>query len=182
MFRIKYSLDQFTLAEAFSISERFVQSTRRPYHVMLAQDRLATLHGMGRPPLNVQRTHLNLDPDDIARVTAIVGRKGLSKFVRDAIRQQHDRIAPGEEQAGPPFFESDGGHEPRLSVSGRATVFSILRKKGKSLDEMQRAFGFADPIDFLHALMGHKPLPDQAASAIVIFTILSVRASMIHVV
>ncbi len=122
---------------------------------------------MGRKPLYLTRTHLNIDPSDLARIEAIVGRKGLSKFVRDAIRQQLDRIAPGEEQAGPPFFESDGGHEPRLSVSGRATVFSILRKKGKSLDEMQRAFGFADPIDFLHALMGHKPLPDQAASVIV---------------
>ena len=122
---------------------------------------------MGRPPLKVQRTNLNLDPDDIARVSAIVGEKGISKFVRDAVRHQLDRIAPGDEKAGPPYFESDGGHEPRLSVSGRATVFAILRKKNASLDQMQKAFGFTDPIDFIHALLGHKPLPNQAAAVVV---------------
>ena len=122
---------------------------------------------MGRPPLNVTRTHLNLDTSDLARVIAIVGDNGISKFVRDAVRQQLDQVAPGEEKAGPPFFESDGGHEPRLSASGRATVFAILRQKKRSLDEMQRAFGFDDPIDFLHALLGHRPLPNQAASVIV---------------
>lgn len=122
---------------------------------------------MGRPPLNVTRTHLNLDPDDLKRVYEIVGEKGASKFVREAIRLQLDQIAPGEEKSGPPFFESDGGHEPRLSLSGRATVFAILRKKRMSLDQMQAAFGFDDPINFLHALLGHRPLPNQAASVIV---------------
>ncbi len=123
--------------------------------------------GMGRPPLNMSRTSLNLDPADLARVTAIVGEKGISKFVRQTIREKLDQIAPGAEKAGPPFFESDGGHEPRLSVSGRATVFAILRKKKASLDELQRAFGFDDPIDFIHALLGHRPLPNQAAGAVV---------------
>jgi hypothetical protein len=122
---------------------------------------------MGRPALNVQRTHLNLNPDDLARVTAIVGEKGISKFVRDAIRQQLDKIAPGEETAGPPYLESDGGHEHRLSASGRATVFAILRKRKASLDQMQQAFGFSDPIDFIHALLGHRPLPNQAAAVVV---------------
>jgi len=76
-------------------------------------------------------------------------------------------LQPGDEKAGPPYFESDGGHEPRLSVSGRATVFAIFRKKNASLDQMQQAFGFADPIDFIHALLGHKPLPNQAAAVVV---------------
>ncbi|MBE1508609.1 hypothetical protein [Rhizobium viscosum] len=119
---------------------------------------------MGRLPLKVQRTNLNLDPNDNARVSQIVGEKGISKFVRDAVRHQLDRIAPGDEKAGPPYFESDGGHEPRLSLSGRATVFAILQA---NLDQMQSAFGFADPIDFIHALLGHKPLPNQAAAVIV---------------
>lgn len=113
------------------------------------------------------RMHINLPPEDIERISAIVDQKGMSKFIRDAIRLQLDQIAPGEEKAGPPFFESDGSHEPRLSVSGRATVFAILRKKRMSLDQMQAAFGFDDPIDFLHALLGHRPLPNQAAGVIV---------------
>ena len=122
---------------------------------------------MGRPPLGFVRQHLYLEPTDIARMEAIVEGKGISKFVRQAVREALDRVAPGEEAAGPPFFESDGGHEPRLSVSGRATVFAILRKKNASLDDLQRAFGFDDPIDFLHALLGHRPLPNQAAGVIV---------------
>ena len=32
---------------------------------------------------------------------------------------------------------------------------------------MQEAFGFADPIDFLHALLRHEPLPNLAAAAVV---------------
>jgi len=113
------------------------------------------------------RMHLHVAPADIARVEAIVGAKGVSKFVRDAISQQLNRLAPGDEKAGPPYFESDGGHEQRLSTSGRATVFSILRQKKASLDQMQQAFGIADPIDFIHVLLGHRSLPDQATSVIV---------------
>lgn len=122
---------------------------------------------MGRPPLNNIRMHVYLPPEDIERMDTVVGEKGRSKFIREAIRQQLDQVAPGEEKAGAPFFESDGGHEPRLSASGRTTVFAILRQKKRSLDEMQKAFGFEDPIDFLHALLGHRPLPNQAASVII---------------
>jgi hypothetical protein len=46
-------------------------------------------------------------------------------------------------------------------------VFAILSKKRMSLDQMQAAFGFDDPIDFLYALLGHRPLPNQAASVVV---------------
>ncbi|MDR7148026.1 ribbon-helix-helix domain-containing protein [Rhizobium sp. BE258] len=122
---------------------------------------------MGRPPLNLVRMHANLQPEDLLRIDAIVGPHGRSKFIRDAIRMQLDQIAPGDEKAGEPYFEDDGLHEPRLSASGRATVFRVLRKKRRSLDELQRAFGFDDPIDFLHALLGFKPLPNRAASVVV---------------
>ena len=117
--------------------------------------------------MNVVRTNLNLDPDDLARVQAIVGEKGVSQFTREAIRERLDQIVPGEELAGPPYFEKNGGHEPRLSVSGRATIFAILRKKRISLDQLQAAFGFDDPIDFLHAILGHRSLPNQATTVVI---------------
>lgn len=121
---------------------------------------------MGRPPLNLTRTHLYLDPDDLARVTAIVGDKGVSKFMRDAMRQQLDRIAPGEEKAGPPYFEHDGGHEPRLSTSGRAMVLEIVRRRGIGFDTLQRDLSIADPIEFLHAVLGYRALPNRAVTAL----------------
>ena len=40
---------------------------------------------MGRPSLNMQRFHLNLPPELVARVDAIVGAYGRSKFARQAI-------------------------------------------------------------------------------------------------
>jgi len=55
-----------------------------------------------------------------------------------------------------------------LTLSGRATALAILRKKKASLDQLQRAFGFDDPIDFIHALLGHRPLPNQTAGAVVV--------------
>ena len=122
---------------------------------------------MGRPPLNVTVMNLNVDPDDMKRVASIVGPKGVSKFVRDAVRQQLDQVAPDEIKAGPPYFEGNGGHEPRLTLSGRAAVFAILRRKKATLDDMQRAFGFSDPIEFIHALLGHRSLPNQAAMVVV---------------
>jgi hypothetical protein len=122
---------------------------------------------MGRPPLNLTRLHVNLSPEDLARIDGVVGTYGRSKFICDTIRSLLDQIAPGNEKAGPPYFEADGHHESRLSVTGRATVFAILSKKRMSLDQMQAAFGFDDPIDFLHAMLGHGPLPNQAASVVV---------------
>jgi hypothetical protein len=133
----------------------------------LGQAGIGSLTGMGRPPLNVTVMNLNIDAADMKRVSAIVGPKGLSKFVREAVRYQLDRVAPDEAKAGPPYFESDGGHEQRLSVSGRAAIFAILRKKKASLDQLQAAFGFDDPIDFIHALLGHRALPNQAAGVVV---------------
>ncbi|MBO9102095.1 MULTISPECIES: hypothetical protein [Rhizobium] len=76
-------------------------------------------------------------------------------------------MALGEEKAGPSYFESDGGHEPRLSASSRATIFAILRQKRASLDQLQAAFGSDDPIDFLHALLGHRSLPNRATTVFI---------------
>lgn len=120
---------------------------------------------MGRPPLHNTVMNLNINPADMRRVGEIVGKKGLSKFVREAVRFELDRIIPGEENSDPPFIERDGGHEQRLTMAGRAALFKVLRRKQMTLDQMQGAFGFSDPIDFLHALLGHKPLPDEAVIA-----------------
>jgi hypothetical protein len=106
---------------------------------------------------------MNLDDGDLVRVQAIVGDKGVSKFVREAIREKLEYVAPGDEKAAPPYFEHNGPHEARLTVSGRAAVFGILRKKKASLDKIQVAFGFGDPIDFLHSLMGHRALQHSVA-------------------
>lgn len=122
---------------------------------------------MGRPPLNPQRTHLSLNPvipPASRQSSATTAFRSSSE--RSSARRSY-QIAPGEEKAGPLYLEINGDHEPRLSVSGRATVFAILRKKKTSLDELQCAFGFEDSIDFIHALVGHRPLPNQAAGVIV---------------
>ena len=68
------------------------------------------------------------------------------------------------------FTPTNRSKVKRLHERGKydeATVFAILRKKNASLDQMQKAFGFTDPIDFIHALLGHKPLPNQAAAVVV---------------
>jgi hypothetical protein len=122
---------------------------------------------MGRPPLNVTVINLNIDDADMKRVSALGGPHRLSKFVRDAVRYQLDQVAPDEAEAGPPYFEGDGGQEQRLSVSGRAAIFANLRKKKASLDQLQAAFGFDDPVDFIHVLLGHRSLPNQTARVVV---------------
>jgi hypothetical protein len=128
---------------------------------------LRHLSRMGRPALDIKRFHLNLHPEDMAKIEAIVGSKGMSKFVRDAIKEKLSELAPGEEIAGPPYFENDGGHFWRLSLSGRATVLSILRKRKASLDDLQKSFGVDDPVDFLHVLLGHKHLPNGATTVVI---------------
>ncbi len=143
------------------------EDSAHPIAATFAQAESMQFRRMGRRPLNVQRINLNLDPKDVARVSEITGPKGVSKFVRDAVRQQLDHVAPDEAKAGPPYFEDNGGHEPRLTLSGRSAVFGILRKKKATLDDMQRAFGFTDPIEFIHALLGHRSLPNQAAMVVV---------------
>ena len=69
---------------------------------------------MGRRKLNIHRVHLNLFPDDMAKVEAIVGSKGVSKFVRDCIKEALAEIEPSEDKLEPPYFEFDGGQVSRL--------------------------------------------------------------------
>ena len=38
---------------------------------------------------------MNLDDDDLARVQALVGHMGMSKFDREAVREKLDQVAPG---------------------------------------------------------------------------------------
>ena len=97
---------------------------------------------------------------------AFVGEKGRSKFVRQAIGQQLDQIAPGDDDLKPPFLEYAGRHEPRLTPAGRSVLLTIIRKTG-SLDEMMSALGYTDPVEFLHALLGYSSLPNRAVSALV---------------
>lgn len=122
---------------------------------------------MGRPPLNHTRTHLHLPQEDLDRIDAIVGDKGRSKFIRDAIRAKLDQIAPADEEPGPPYFEYDGGHEPRLSPSGRATVLAMIKKRAITLDQLQERLSFEDPVEFLHALLGYRTLPNRAVSVLI---------------
>lgn len=121
---------------------------------------------MGRPSLNMIRMHLKLLPADVERIDALVGEKGRSKFIREAIRQQLDQIAPGDDKSSPPFLEYAGRHEPRLTPSGRSLLLDRIQKDG-SLDKMMTGLGYTDPIEFLHALLGFSTLPNRAVSALV---------------
>jgi hypothetical protein len=120
---------------------------------------------MGRPPLFNARAYVNLSPDDLARNDAIVGQKGRSKFIRDAVRQVLDQVAPGEANRRPPFLESDGGHSSRLTSSGTAVLLDIVRRHG--FDDLMKRLGFTDPAEFLHTLLGYRTLPDSATGILV---------------
>lgn len=120
---------------------------------------------MGRPPLNVIRLHVSLTPGDIERIDGVCGTHGRSKFIRDVVHQALDKVAPYEDANGPPHFEYDGHHEPRLTPSGRAVLFGAIRKRG--FDEVMKSLGYTDPIEFMHALLGHRTLPDNATSFMV---------------
>lgn len=47
---------------------------------------------MGRPPLNMIRTHISFDPETLARLDALVGEKGRAKFIRAATDQMLDAV------------------------------------------------------------------------------------------
>lgn len=120
---------------------------------------------MGRPPLHNVTTHLNLPRDLLDRMDAIVGPKGRSKFVRDALRQLLDRVAPVPgRQPRQDIFETDGGHEPRLSASGTAAMIEVIRRDG--FDQVMRTLGYTDPLAFLHMLLGYSELPDRTVTLV----------------
>ena len=115
---------------------------------------------MGRPPLYMISTHLNLPQDLLDRMDAVVGPKGRSKFARHAIGQLLDRLAPTPATvASNDIWEHDGGHEPRLSAAGTAAVIALVRKVG--FDRVMADLEFADPMAFLNMLLGHSELPNE---------------------
>ena len=118
---------------------------------------------MGRPPLGNISTHINLPQDLLDRMDAIVGPKGRSKFARQATGQLLDRLAPTEaitESNG--IWESDGGHEPRLSSAGTAAVMALVRKLG--FDRVMADLEFTDPLAFLNMLLGHSELQNATVT------------------
>ncbi|WP_304821857.1 hypothetical protein [Phenylobacterium sp.] len=45
---------------------------------------------MGRPPLMMKRTHISFTKESLARLDALVGKKGRAEFVRMALDQALD--------------------------------------------------------------------------------------------
>lgn len=116
---------------------------------------------MGRPPLNLTRMHVNLSDEVIERMDAVVGAKGRSKFIREAIDQQLNRLAPLPARSGPPYTEFVG-HEVRLTPSGTTSLMRVIAKRG--FDKVMKDLGFTDPFAFLHCLLGITPLPPGSSS------------------
>lgn len=46
---------------------------------------------MGRPPLNVKETKVRLTDEQRARIEALVGTYGMSKFIREAVDRELER-------------------------------------------------------------------------------------------
>lgn len=117
---------------------------------------------MGRPPLHMTTTHLNLPQDMLDRMDAIVGPKGRSKFARQAIGQLLDRLAPDPQKLlGQAIWEFDGGHEPRLSAAGTAAMIELIGKIG--FDRVMEKLEITDPLTFLHLLLGHSEVQNAMA-------------------
>lgn len=47
---------------------------------------------MGRPALNLTRTHIGFSPETLARIDALVGEKGRAAFIRKAVDQMVDAV------------------------------------------------------------------------------------------
>lgn len=119
---------------------------------------------MGRPPLNMAVMNLNLDPEDMKRVREIVGAKGISKFIRGAVKQQLARLAPTPAETSGDIFEHDGGHEPRLSAAGTEALMQVISMHG--FDQVMSSLGYSDHRAFLHMLLGHSELPNAVVTAV----------------
>lgn len=52
---------------------------------------------MGRPPLNMIRTHISFDPKTLQRLDALVGEKGRAAFVRKATDHMLDAVEASRE-------------------------------------------------------------------------------------
>ncbi len=53
------------------------------------------------------RTHVYLSPEILARIDTIVGPQGRSKFIRQAVGQLLDGLAPMTDNTDPPYLEYD---------------------------------------------------------------------------
>lgn len=47
---------------------------------------------MGRPPLNLTRTHISFEKETLRRLDALVGEKGRAAFIRQAVDQMLDAV------------------------------------------------------------------------------------------
>lgn len=93
-----------------------------------------------------------------------MGPKGLSKFVRDTMRQQLARLAPTQAETSGDIFEHDGGHEPRLSAAGTEALMQVISKRG--FDQVMTSLGYTDHRAFLHMLLGHSELPNAVVTTV----------------
>jgi hypothetical protein len=100
---------------------------------------------------------------DLARIDAIAGEKGRSKFIREAVRQVLD--GAGAVDTGPPYLDSGGRHEFRLTSSGTAVLLRIVTRHG--FDHLMKQLGFKDPEAFLYCLLGYRPLPDRTVGILI---------------
>jgi predicted DNA-binding protein len=50
---------------------------------------------MGRPPLGVRSTHIRLSEGQIERINALVGKQGMSQYIREAVEE---KLARDEKQ------------------------------------------------------------------------------------
>lgn len=113
----------------------------------------------------MQRVHLNLPPEMLDRIDAIVGANGRSKFAREAIGQLLDRLAPIPEQpTSGELFEDGGRHEMRLTAHGTTMLLKVIRKSG--FDQVMATLGYTEPRAFLHILLGHSAMPDRTTSLV----------------
>lgn len=46
---------------------------------------------MGRPPLNNRSTHVRLPPEHFERIEELVGSRGMSAFIREAVENELER-------------------------------------------------------------------------------------------
>ncbi len=45
-------------------------------------------------------------------------------------------------------------------------LLHVIHRRSISLDALQEQLGFTDPVEFLHALLGYRTLPDAALIAV----------------
>ncbi|NBB64666.1 hypothetical protein GVN18_36025 [Pseudomonas sp. ODNR1LW] len=54
---------------------------------------------MGRPPLNLTRTHISFEKESLRRLDALVGEKGRAAFIRQALDHALDTAEMAQRMA-----------------------------------------------------------------------------------